>query len=88
MKYGVWVLFACALATIIDAPGAWEEASAGCDAAIAVIDDPIDTTHPDLAANVWVTPGETAGNGVSPSLPGSSCFCGVAKNTRGAAERA
>jgi subtilisin family serine protease len=31
---------------------------------IGVIDQGIDFNHPDLAANIWINPGETAGNGV------------------------
>ncbi len=31
---------------------------------IAVIDTGVDYTHPDLAANMWVNPGEVAGDGV------------------------
>ncbi|MFO0416898.1 MAG: S8 family peptidase, partial [Pseudomonadota bacterium] len=31
---------------------------------VAVIDTGVDYTHPDLAANIWINPGEVAGNGV------------------------
>ena len=31
---------------------------------VGVIDEGIQITHPDLAANIWVNPGEIAGNGV------------------------
>ena len=31
---------------------------------IGIIDEGIDFTHPDLAANIWTNPGETAGDGI------------------------
>jgi subtilisin family serine protease len=31
---------------------------------VAVIDTGVDYTHPDIASNMWVNPGETAGNGI------------------------
>jgi subtilisin family serine protease len=31
---------------------------------IAVIDTGVDWSHPDLAANIWINPGEVAGNGI------------------------
>jgi subtilisin family serine protease len=37
---------------------------------IADIDTGVDYTHPDLAANMWHNPGETAGNGVDDDLNG------------------
>jgi subtilisin family serine protease len=44
---------------------AWALARPSTDpAVVAVIDTGVDYTHPDLAANMWVNPGETAGNGV------------------------
>ncbi len=47
----------------IDAPEAWDIAT---DSNIieAVIDTGVDYTHPDLAANMWVNPGEIPGNGI------------------------
>ena len=48
----------------IDAPEAWEVTTGSRDIIVAVIDTGIDYTHPDLAANMWVNPGEIAGNGI------------------------
>lgn len=46
----------------IDAPEAWAMVPAGPDVKVAVLDDGVEYTHPDLAANIWVNPGEIAGN--------------------------
>jgi subtilisin family serine protease len=44
---------------------AWTAGDTGSgDVVIGVIDEGIQVTHPDLAANIWVNPGETAGNGI------------------------
>jgi serine protease len=48
----------------IDAPAAWDVARGTGAKIVAVIDTGVDYTHPDLAANMWRNPGETAGNGV------------------------
>ncbi len=42
---------------------AWSYVTPGSDVKIAIIDDGMDITHPDLAGNVWVNPGEIPGNG-------------------------
>lgn len=47
----------------IDAPEAWAVTQGAPDTVIAVIDSGVDVSHPDLAANLWTNPGETA-NGV------------------------
>ena len=47
----------------IDGPEAWEVTTGG-EVVVGVIDSGIDMAHPDLAANMWVNPGEIAGNGV------------------------
>lgn len=48
----------------IDAPEAWGMATGSSDMIVAVIDTGIYVYHPDLAANIWVNPGEIPGNGI------------------------
>jgi serine protease len=48
----------------IGAISAWNYASTGSNIVIAVVDDAIERTHPDLAPNIWINPGEIAGNGI------------------------
>jgi subtilisin family serine protease len=48
----------------IAATGAWEFTTGSRNVVVAVIDSGIDLTHPDLAANLWVNPGEIAGDGI------------------------
>lgn len=47
----------------IKAVGAWN-LSTGTGVTIAVLDDGIERTHPDLAANIFVNPGEIPGDGI------------------------
>lgn len=47
----------------IDAPAAWAKTVGDRSVAVAVVDDGVAITHPDLAPNLWVNPGEIAGNG-------------------------
>lgn len=46
----------------IDATLAWQTLTGSNAVTVAVIDTGTDYTHPDLAANAWVNPGEIAGN--------------------------
>jgi serine protease len=48
----------------IDAPEAWDIARGTGTKIVAVIDTGVDYNHPDLNANMWRNPGETAGDGV------------------------
>lgn len=47
----------------IDAPEAWSVTTGSSSVVVAVIDSGMELSHPDLAANLWVNPGEIAGNG-------------------------
>ncbi len=49
----------------IGAVRAWDEFTTGSrDVVVAVIDSGIDLEHPELVANLWVNPGEIAGDGI------------------------
>lgn len=48
----------------IDAPEAWDIETGDSNIVIAVIDSGLDLDHPDIAANLWVNPGEIANNGI------------------------
>lgn len=50
--------------TKINAESAWGISQGSQQVVIAIIDNGVRLTHEDLAANIWVNPGETLGNGV------------------------
>jgi len=49
--------------TAIDAPGAWASTVGDRRVTVAVVDDGVALTHPDLAPNLWINPSEIAANG-------------------------
>jgi serine protease len=48
----------------INAPEAWNLTTGSAAVVVAVIDTGVDYNHPDLAANMWVNPGEIAGDNI------------------------
>jgi len=48
----------------IGAATAWNYFSSGSNIVVAIVDDAVETTHSDLSGNIWVNPGEIAGNGI------------------------
>jgi len=48
----------------IKAPDAWNTRTSAAAVIVAVIDSGLRTTHQDIAANLWINPGEIPGNGV------------------------
>ncbi|MGD9160296.1 MAG: S8 family serine peptidase [Desulfobacteraceae bacterium] len=48
----------------MDSAKVWDISTGSTDAVIALIDSGVDYNHPDLSANIWVNPGEIAGNGI------------------------
>jgi serine protease len=54
----------------ISAAAAWDTSVGSHDVIVGVIDTGVDFTHPDLAANIFVNPGEIAGNNVDDDANG------------------
>jgi len=50
--------------TQINATGAWNSFNGNSNITVAVVDNAIQTNHTDLTANIWVNPGEIAGNAI------------------------
>jgi thermitase len=48
----------------VDAPEAWNTGTGTAGTVVAVIDEGVDVSHPDLRDNIWKNPGEVPGNGV------------------------
>src|SRR6266540_573123 len=48
----------------VRATGAWDISLGNPNVVIAIIDDGVQWDHPDLAANIFINPGEIAGNGI------------------------
>lgn len=50
--------------TTINAAGAWSYFSAGSTISVAIVDDAIERTHPDLSGSLWVNSGDNNSNGI------------------------
>jgi len=48
----------------INAANAWNVSTGSPSVVVAVVDDAVQTNHPDLSANIWINAGEIANNGI------------------------
>ena len=50
--------------SLIQAYEAWDLGTGSSEIKVAIVDDAVRLTHPDIAANLWVNPGEIPGNSI------------------------
>lgn len=60
-QYGLWK---------ISAQEAWDLHTGNASTKVAIVDDAVLISHPDLQANVWVNPGEIPGNNIDDDMNG------------------
>jgi len=48
----------------IDAPEGWDILNSASNIIVAIVDTGVNYTHEDIAANMWINPGEIPGNGI------------------------
>ncbi len=71
----------------IGAPEAWQQSIGDRKVVVAVVDDGIAVTHPDLAANIWSKPRELGGDGAPDGAHGWSFIDGTAEVTPAQGDR-
>lgn len=50
--------------TMINAANAWSYFSSGSNISVAIVDDAVERTHPDLSASLWINTGDNNTNGI------------------------